>query len=365
MALGDIAMADLKNTEKNGTGAPDEALEDTLGENLFNAYADFAEGQRYFSAIDTDANGFLAPLELTNASEDNPTAARLLGRVGEIEEASNDEFGDEGHGITRADLTANLVAAIESHEGPLPSLDIEGAEVRSYVNTGTGLVERLDIKDAVHGINIEYKDGAISMETALPGGIKGPTDDATLRAALGDETFDAYTNYRLAQDGLFDVLDISGEGTLDQRELSSFMRAYELSGPPDSPELARMYYSAYSMIADFDELKDKVDDEYFGGDSGITMQDLSQQLIDVATSDDTFDLLKNRIYDGTPGSINTSAGLTTIFDHSSLVMGLDFTEKGMRDLYISDRARGVATTISSDGTIGTSRKDRHGAPPPF
>lgn len=97
-----------------------------------------------FNKIDHDSDGFLSEKELDRVIDDRSfnEADRhifrvMRERVGDVEEASNDEWLDENDGITRADLKAYLASRQESDEFKL-AFDVDWS-LKSY----SGILNRM------------------------------------------------------------------------------------------------------------------------------------------------------------------------------------------------------------------------------
>jgi len=334
----------------------DAELSASVGENLFNAYADLVDTRgSSFNNINTNGDQFLGRVELVSALGEEPRARHLLDNLSDIEESSNDELGDENDGITNEDLERNFLAAIEAHDGSITDLDIPGLEIDSATDAKTGKLSQLKIKDESRDMQVRYSDDVLTISNGMSNLERagGKEYDEQLKTLLGDDLYNAYQAY---QDGgleAFDKIDYDENGTLDEQELNEFLILTQNS---KDPSVQRQHEAAGQMLRDMAELKDVSDDEWIGFDDGITMNDLSQRLENLATAPETRQRMEDHLHDGAVGTESQGPTGSGFYDSATKTYLHYSNYTGGHMLSITDPNRQTETKIiGGDFGIETQR----------
>ncbi len=189
--------------------------------------------QKNFDQLDADSDGYVKSGEVNNyiransdrlSVQDRTTLDYLKGNVGDLEEFSNDEFGDESNGFTKADLK--------------DAIDETGSST-------VGVDGNIDVLPVL--APVQYKYDATTEQVKIEDFVK-------------------------ESERLFSQLDEDSDGYLSEGELADAVKSEKYTGR-DAQVVAALYEKQ-------DDLEEVSNDELGDENDGITRADLKQFDID-------------------------------------------------------------------------------------
>lgn len=267
--------------------------------------------RKRFAFIDQDGDNHVTKTEIDKYIKDNEkslTSAevtalkRISGKVDDLEEMYNDEFGDENDGITRQDIDTaeQRMKAIEFAQRNYEKLDgngdgyVSADEVDGYVRANSDRLNAQDrasldflkneIGDLEEYNNDEWGDendgftkadlkGALEEIGANSVGTDGQMETLPNLAKV-EHAYDSQTERVKTEDftkeslRLFGKIDKDGDGYLSESELASAVQSEEFKGK-DAQVVAALYKSQ-------DDIEELSNDEFGDENDGITKADLEK-----------------------------------------------------------------------------------------
>lgn len=264
-----------------------------------------------FAFIDQDGDNHVTKTEIDKYVKDNEkslTAAevtalnRISGKIGDLEEMHDDEFGDENDGITRQDINVaeQRMKAIEFAQKNYDKLDgnadgyVTAEEVDAYTRANGDRLNAQDrasldylknqVSDLEEYSNDELGDendgftkadlkGALDEIGANTVGTDGQTDKLPNLPRV-EHKYDNATEAVRAQDfakesaRVFDKIDKDGDGYLSESELAAAVQSEDFKGR-DAQVVAALYRNQ-------DDIEELSNDEIGDENDGITKKDLEK-----------------------------------------------------------------------------------------
>ncbi|BAC91260.1 hypothetical protein [Gloeobacter violaceus] len=241
-----------------------QAIRSFVGGQLNNAHAAHS-ASRDFAALDGDGDGHLTSTEIKSGMGDKKlaeSAAYLSRELGNLEELSNDELGDENDGFTQKDLQK---AEMRSLGAATHALEDSYSSAHMFRDT----TDPSDPHARVEGINVfnpldeETTTGAADGAAvgALFGGLAGALVGAVAGGLIGvgqDEDMGTH-------DHRFDEVPVDEEGRL--------ARASDLAAAAASAEMLSTYYEHRDDddAAAHQAFADNVASFYQASDQGVSV----------------------------------------------------------------------------------------------
>lgn len=261
----------------------------------------FDYAQKNFEKLDTDSDGYITAEEIEGYIKDRRDLSQsdlkklnyLKDHVGDIEETSNDEWGDENDGITRYDLNAakaeDGTERMSSQEQSCETIKATG-DLRPALDFARDNFDKIDAdKDGFIDAD-EIRDFADANKTTFS------TDDLAKLMALkkkvsdveeqsNDEWFDENdgitkkdieeTSPRIdalayAKDN-FDKLDGDGDGYITKSNIDAYIKG---RGDLSAEELKILNY----LKDNESDIEEYANDEFGDENDGITRSDLGDAL---------------------------------------------------------------------------------------
>lgn len=277
---------------------------------------DFAE--KNFDKLDVDGDGYIGSGDIdgyirAQGAKLDPKEAEQLDylkkNISDLEECSNDEFGDENDGITRHDIiAAKQEDGTDQMKAGQPACSNEAVvateDLRAALNYAEKNFAKLDGDKDGH-----ITEGEIDQYMTANKDSVSPEDLANLRALkakvseveelsndeFGDEN-DGITKKDIAMskeriDALaygkenFDKLDGNGDGYVTAEDIDAYIKARGDVSPEEKKKLEYLKKEA-------DDLQDYHNDEWGFENDGITKGDLADALTELGSGSAKGDLQK-------------------------------------------------------------------------
>ena len=227
------------------------------GEENLEAVRGFVTGQlddaksahdalRNFGALDTDEDSFLSQEEITQGEKkgllQGQAASYLKANTGDLEELSNDEWGDENDGVTKADLQKaemrNLGAATHA-------LEDSYSNAHMFRNTS----DTADPHAPVEALNVFNPTDDETLGAAAVGAVLGsiiPGLGTAAGAIIGGVAGMVMGDDMGTHDKRFDEVPVSGEVPVDAAGIptrSNLTRSSDQAAADASAEMLGDYYT--------------------------------------------------------------------------------------------------------------------------